>query len=91
MLNLSRNSVTYDGSAFFQDDSGIAEKKIPLNRLVSWEISRSSHTRTRRLKALRLPLRKWSALPDNRHSRRREVPHYRGTQPRESLRKARLD
>ena len=37
MLNLSRNSGTYDGAAFFQDDSGIAEKKIPLNRLVSWE------------------------------------------------------
>lgn len=37
MLNLSRNSRTYDGAAFFQDDSGIAEKKIPLNRLVSWE------------------------------------------------------
>ena len=37
MLNLSRNSVTYDGSAFFQDDSGIAEKKIPLSRLVSWK------------------------------------------------------
>lgn len=36
MLNLSRNSGTYDGAAFFQDDSGIAEKKIPLNRLVSW-------------------------------------------------------
>ena len=37
MLNLSRNSGTYDGAAFFQDDSGIAEKKIPLNLLVPWE------------------------------------------------------
>lgn len=37
MLNLSRNRGTYDGAAFFQDDSGIAEKKISLNRLISWE------------------------------------------------------
>lgn len=58
MLNLSRNSGTYDGAAFFQDDSGIAEKKIPLTALFHGKISRSSHTRTRRLKALRLPLRK---------------------------------
>lgn len=37
MLNLSRNRGTYDGAAFFQDDSGITEKKISLNRLISWE------------------------------------------------------
>lgn len=36
-LNLSRNRGTYDGAAFFQDETKIAEKKIPLNSLVSWE------------------------------------------------------
>lgn len=36
-LNLSRNRGTYDGSAFFRDETKIAEKKIPLNSLVSWE------------------------------------------------------
>lgn len=36
-LNLSRNRGTYDGAAFFRDETKIAEKKIPLNSLVSWE------------------------------------------------------
>lgn len=35
-LNLSRNRGTYDGAAFFRDETKIAEKKIPLNSLVSW-------------------------------------------------------
>lgn len=36
-LNLSRNRGTYDGAAFFRDETKIAEKKISLNSLVSWE------------------------------------------------------